>query len=59
MDQTTTPAIDGNGLTRASLQQRIYEQLRAALIGGDYGPGVCTENLNPHIMVMKPAKDSM
>ena len=39
MDQTTTPAIDGNGLTRASLQQRIYEQLRTALIGGEYAPG--------------------
>jgi len=39
MDQATTTALGGNGFSRSSLQQRIYEQLRVALIGGQYAPG--------------------
>jgi DNA-binding GntR family transcriptional regulator len=39
MDEATTSAIENNSLARSSLQQRIYEELRAALIGGQYAPG--------------------
>lgn len=39
MDQATTSAIENNSLGHSSLQQRIYEELRVALIGGEYAPG--------------------
>lgn len=39
MDQATTTALGEDGLSRSSLQQRVYEQLRAALISGQVAPG--------------------
>ena len=33
--------------------------LLVALVGLTYAPAVCTENLNPGVMVMKPTKDGM
>jgi hypothetical protein len=46
-------------ISRDNLHAQVWEKPMSRLANeyGISGNGVCTENLNPDIVVMKPAKD--
>jgi transposase len=52
------PARHG-GRKRSVNVREVLNGIFYILWTGCQWKAVCTENLNPHIMVMKPAKDSM
>jgi hypothetical protein len=40
-----------------AFERKLMLALTGEFLDGSPAPGVCTENLNPHVMVMKSAED--